>query len=203
MGALAAKMPDKPMLIQEMGEQRRLGQDAQLRFSPEVEGWQLERKFAISFAQGAGGLEWAWNVNARMANDNETSIGAIRADGTEKPELPVIAGFAKFAETSPQSFTGMEAPEVTLVTSQALLYTGMNALATTVQKKSLRSLAYYDHTAVRMLASNRLAQLGKPKLVILPAAQALSDAAWRQLMDYAANGGCLLVTSPVAYNEHW
>ena len=201
--SLAAKMPGKPMLIQEMGEQRRLTQDDHLRFSAEEEGRQLERKLAISFAQGAGGLEWVWNVNATMANDNEIPIGAIRPDGTEKPEARVLAGFARFAGRSPASFTAIEPPAVTLVTSQSLLYTGMNALAVATQKKALRALAYYDHTAARMLPENRLAELGQPKLVLLPAAQALTEAAWQQLLDYVKRGGCLLVTGPVQYNEHW
>ena len=72
--SLAPKFPGKPMLIQETGEQRRLTLDDQLRFSAQVEAWQLERKIAIAFAQGAGALEWVWNVNAYMANDNEITI---------------------------------------------------------------------------------------------------------------------------------
>jgi len=135
--SLAAKVPGKPMLIQELGEQRRLTQDDHLRLSAEQEGWQLERKLALSFAQGAGGLEWVWNVNSMMANDNEIPIGAIRPDGTEKPEADVLSGFARFAAGSPATFTTIEAPEVTIVTSQSLLYTGMNALALATQKKAV------------------------------------------------------------------
>jgi hypothetical protein len=201
--SLAAKMPDKPMLVQEMGEQRRLMQDDHLRLSPEEEGWQLERKLALSFAQGAGGLEWVWNVNAMMANDNETPIGAVRPDGTEKPEADVLAGFARFAGESPQSFTRIEPPAVTIVNSQSLLYTGMNAMAVAAQKKALRALAYDDHTPARMLPESRLAELGNPKLVILPSPQALTDDAWQQLLDYVARGGCLLVSGPVDRDEHW
>lgn len=191
------------MLVQEMGEQRRLMQDDHLRLSAEEEGWQLERKLALAFAQGAGGLEWVWNVNAMMANDNEIPIGAIRPDGTEKPEADVLAGFARFAGTSPQSFTKIEPPDVTLVTSQSLLYTGMNAMALAAQKKALRALAYYDHTPARLLPENRLEELGDPKLVILPSPQAFTEAAWQQLLAYVARGGCLLVSGPVARNEHW
>jgi hypothetical protein len=201
--SLGAKFPGRPMLVQEMGEMRRLAQDDRLRLSAEQESWQLERKLAISFAQGAGALEWVWNVNAKMANDNETTIGAVRPDGTEKPEAEVLAGFARFAAASPQSFTGMETPQVTIVTSQSLLYTGMNAMAVAAQKKALRALAYYDHAPVRMLPENRLGELGDPKLAILPSAQAFSEAAWGQLLEYVARGGTLLVTGPVERDEHW
>ena len=36
-----------------MGSQRRMTLDDRLRLTPEEEGWQLERKIAIAFAQGA------------------------------------------------------------------------------------------------------------------------------------------------------
>jgi hypothetical protein len=201
--SLAPKFPGQPMLIQETGEQRRLTLDDQMRFSVQVEAWQLERKIAIAFAQGAGALEWVWNVNANMANDNEITIGAVRPDGTEKPEAEVLAGFAAFANKSPQSFTKIEPPAVTMVTSQALLYSTLGGLALDTQKHALRAMAYCDHTPLRMLPENRLAELGMPKLVFLPSAQGLTDKAWGELLDYAARGGTLLVTGPVDRDEHW
>jgi hypothetical protein len=201
--SLAAKFPGKPMLIQETGEQRRLLEDAHLRFSPQEEGWQLERKIALSFAQGAGALEWVWNVNSYMPNDNEIPIGAVRPDGTEKPEAEVLTAFAAFAAKSPSSFTHIQAPAVTMVTSNVMQYSNMNPLAIDTQKRALRALCYYDHTPMRMLEENRLSELGQPKLVILPAPQALTDAAWQQLLAYVNNGGTLLVSGPVSRDEHW
>jgi hypothetical protein len=201
--SLAPKMPGKPLLIQETGEQRRLTLDDHLRFSPEVEGWQLERKIAIAFAQGTGALEWVWNVNAYMANDNEIPIGAVRPDGTEKPEAEVLRGFAAFVAKSPQSFTKIVPPEVTMVTSQVELYSTLGGVALDTQKKALRAMAYYDHTPLRMLPENRLAVLGSPKLVFLPSAQGLTEAAWQQLLEYVAKGGTLLVTGPLNRDEHW
>jgi hypothetical protein len=201
--SLAPKFPGKPLLIQETGEQRRLTLDDHLRFSPEVEADQLERKIAIAFAQGAGALEWVWNVNAYMANDNEIPIGAVRPDGTEKPEVEVLRGFAAFAAKSPRSFTKIVPPEVTMVTSQVELYSAMGALAWDTQKKALRAMAYYDHTPLRMLPENRLAELGSPKLVFLPSAQGLTEKAWQQLLAYVEKGGTLLVTGPVNRDEHW
>jgi hypothetical protein len=201
--SLAPKFPGKPMLIQETGEQRRLTMDGQLRLSAQVEAWQLERKIAIAFAQGAGALEWVWNVNAHMANDNEITIGAVRPDGTEKPEADVLAGYAAFANKSPQSFTRIEPPAVTMVTSQTLLYSILGGLALDTQKHALRAMAYCDHTPLRMLPENRLAELGMPKLVFLPSAQGLTNNAWDELLDYVARGGTLLLTGPVDRDEHW
>lgn len=201
--SLAAKLPGKPMLIQETGEQRRLTQDYHLRLTAEEEGWQLERKIATAFAQGAGALEWEWNVNAYMADENEITIGAIRPDGTEKPEARVLAGYAAFARKSPGSFTHIEPPAIVMVTSQALQYNSTNPLALEAQMHALRSLAYYDHMPFRFMPENRLAELGTPKLVILPSPQVLTQAAWRQLLSYVAKGGYLLITGPVDRDEHW
>jgi hypothetical protein len=200
---LMAKLPGEPMLVQEMGEQRRLTEDGRLRLSPDEESWQLERKLALSFAQGAGGIEWVWNVNAMMANQQEVTIGAVRADETEKPEACVLAGVARFAAQHPASFTSIEPPPVTMVVSQAELYGGLWSQAVDAQKKAVRAMAYYDRQPLRLLPENRLAELGKPKLVILPSAQALTSEAWDKLLSYVSSGGYLLITGPVAYNEYW
>jgi len=89
------------------------------------------------------------------------------------------------------------------VTSQVELYSAMGALAWDTQKKALRAMAYYDHTPLRMLPENRLAELGSPKLVFLPSAQGLTEKAWQQLLAYVEKGGTLLVTGPVNRDEHW
>jgi len=199
---LMAKMPGEPMLVQETGEQRRLTVDGQLRLSAEEESWQLSRKLAVSFAQGAGGIEWVWNVNSMMSNSQEVTIGAIRPDGTEKPEARVLAVYAQFAREHPAAFTTIDPPAITIVVSQAEMYSLWD-LTVEMQKKAVRALAYYDRQPLRMLPENRLAELGKPKLVILPSAQSLTYAAWQKLLDYVSGGGCLLITGPVDHNEYW
>ena len=90
-----------------------------------------------------------------------------------------------------------------MVTSQVELYSALGVLALETQKKALRAMAYYDHTPLRMLPENRAAELGSPKLVFLPSAQGLTDAAWAQLVAYVERGGTLLVTGPVDRDEHW
>ena len=54
----------------------------------------LERKYAYAFSTGgAGAVQWIWNTNFYMDNANESHIGALRADGTEKPEADVSYDF--------------------------------------------------------------------------------------------------------------
>jgi hypothetical protein len=84
-----------------------------------------------------------------------------------------------------------------------LLYSVLGGLALDTQKKALRAIAYYDHTPLRMLPENRRAELGSPKLVILPSPQGFGNDAWNNLLDYVSKGGMLLVTGPVDRDEHW
>ena len=153
--------------------------------------------------RAGGALEWVWNVNAYMANDNEITIGAVRADGTEKPEAQVLAGFAAFANKSPQSFTQIEPPAVSMVTSQTLLYSILGGLALDTEKKALRAMAY--STTLRCACCLRIAWRSSAlrNWSILPSPQGLTDKAWSELVDYVSRGGTLLVTGPVDRDEHW
>ena len=92
------------MLIQETGLQRELNLDEIARRTPESEAALLERKVAASFIQGSGAIEWLWNTNSYMTESNETPIGAIRTDGTEKPEATVMEAYATFAKSAASAF---------------------------------------------------------------------------------------------------
>src|SRR5258708_38789649 len=85
------------MLIQETGLQRELSMDEVARRDPEHEASLLERKVATAFVQGAGAIEWLWNTHSYMTESNETPIGLIRPDGTEKPEAAGARGLAGLA----------------------------------------------------------------------------------------------------------
>lgn len=67
----------------------------------------LERKYAYAFASGgAGAVQWIWNTNFYMDNANESQIGALRADGTEKPEADVSYDFGRFIGEAGGYLTG-------------------------------------------------------------------------------------------------
>lgn len=67
-------------------------------FRTEQEAAQLlDRKIAISLGTGgAGFIQWIWNINPLMKNDNEATIGLVRADGTVKPEFDIVKKYAAF-----------------------------------------------------------------------------------------------------------
>jgi len=201
--SLVAKQPGKAMLIQETGLQRELTPDEIARRTPEQEAMLFERKTALSFVYGSGAIEWLWNSNSYMTESNETPIGALHADGTEKPEATVMRDMAKFAAAASPYLKNPKPPAIAIVTSQAAQYSVQADLQIAAQQNAVRALAYGLHQPCYIIAENQIDKLGSPKLVILPSAQALRESTWQALLAYVKNGGNLLVTGPVSRDEHW
>ncbi len=201
--SLVAKQPGRAMLIQETGLQRELTLDELARRTPEQEAMLFERKFILSFAQGSGAIEWLWNSNSYMTDSNETPIGALRPDGTEKPEATVLRNLAKFSLAISPYLQEPKPAEIAVVTSQAAQFSAFNELQIAAQQGAVRALSYGLHQPCYFIAENQIEQLGAPKLVILPSAQALREETWQALLAYVKKGGNLLVTGPVARDEHW
>jgi len=201
--SLAAKQPGKAMLIQETGLQRELNLDEIARRTPENEAALLERKIASSFIQGSGAIEWLWNTNSDMTESNETPIGAVRTDYTEKPEASLLRAFGQFVPSLHPHLRDPQLPSVAVVTSQAAQYSVMADFQLEAQRRAVRAVCYAAHLPAYVIAENQIAHLGSPKLVILPSPQALTDRAWDALLRYVDQGGNLLVTGAVERDEHW
>jgi hypothetical protein len=201
--SLLAKQPGEAMLIQETGLQRELNFDETARRTPENEAALLERKIAASFIQGSGAIEWLWNTNSDMTESNETPIGALLPDATEKPEAAVLRGYGTFSKSLSAHLHKPQAPSIAVVTSQAAQFSVIADLQLEAQRKAVRALAYDDRLTLYTVAENQIAKLGAPKLVILPSPQALTEKAWRALLKYTNDGGNLLITGPVDHHEHW
>jgi hypothetical protein len=201
--SLLAKQPGQAMLIQETGLQRELNVDEIARRDPEHEASLLERKIATAFAQGAGAIEWLWNTNSYMTESNETPIGLIRPDGTEKPEATVMRAIAAFAPSLDGHLRQPEQPSIALITSQAAQFSVLGDLQLEAQRNAVRALSYLDRLTIYAVAENQISKLGSPRLAILPSPQALTETAWQALLKYASEGGNLLITGPVDRDEHW
>jgi hypothetical protein len=201
--SLVAKQPGKAMLIQETGLQRELTLDEIARRTPEQEATLFERKFALSFVGGSGAIEWLWNSNSYMTESNETPIGALNADGTEKPEATILRDMAKFAAAASPYLNNPKQPVIAVVTSQAAQYSVQADLQIAAQQNAVRALGYDLHLPCYIIAENQIDKLGSPKLAILPSAQALHESTWQALLAYVKNGGNLLVTGSVSRDEHW
>jgi hypothetical protein len=191
------------MLIQETGLQRELHLDEIARRTPQSEAALLERKVATSFVQGSGAIEWLWNTNSYMTEGNETPIGAVFPDGTEKPEATLLRGFAAFAKALSEHLQNPELPPVAIITSQAAQFSAIQDLQIEAQRKAVRAMSYGARLAPRVIAENQIADLGSPKLAVLPSAQAITSVAWQALLKYVNEGGTLLITGPISRDEHW
>jgi hypothetical protein len=201
--SLVAKQPGKAMLIQETGLQRELTLDELARRTPQQEAMLFERKFALSFVGGSGAIEWLWNSNSYMTESNETPIGALHADGTEKPEATILRDMAKFASAASPYLVSPKQPAIAIVTSQAAQYSVQADLQIAAQQNAVRALGYDMHQPCYVIAENQIDKLGSPKLVLLPSPQALRESTWQALLAYVRNGGNLLVTGSVSRDEHW
>jgi hypothetical protein len=122
---------------------------------------------------------------------------------TEKPEAEILRRFAKFAADASPHLGPVREPDVAIVASQALHYSALDWLAYEAEMKSMRALAYYCRVPPRVVWENRLAELGSPRLVIVPSAHVLSDAAWDQLIESARGGASVLLSGPVERDAYW
>jgi hypothetical protein len=202
--SLAAKLPGKPLLIQETGMQHETHLDGFTRRTEESEGWVVERKLATALATSAGAIEWLWNTNPYMMPEQELPIGALRPDGTLKPEGEAMIRLARFARENVQYFGAPSTPDVVVVTSQAMQFSPYIEEAITAQQRAIRALEYELHVSTAMLGENQvIVRPVRNRLVIVPSPQALSQRAWDALLGYVRSGGTLLVTGPVERDEHW
>jgi hypothetical protein len=138
-----------------------------------------------------------------MTESNETPIGLIRPDGTEKPEATIMRAYAEFVRPLDDHLRSPQQPSIALVTSQAAQFSVVGDLQLEAQRNAVRALAYNDHFTLYAVAENQIANLGSPKLAVLPSPQALSEVAWQAVLKYAKDGGNLLITGPVDRDEHW
>jgi len=201
--SMVAKQPGVAMLIQETGLQRELNLDEIARLTPEQEAALFERKVAMSFVHGSGAIEWLWNSNSYMTEANESPIGALRTDGSEKPEATVMRNFASFAQSLQGHLRNPRQPSVAIVTSQAAQFSVEGDLQLAAQQNAVRALGYVVRQPFYLIAENQIDKLGTPALTILPSAQSLRESTWQALLAYVRNGGNLIVTGSVSRDEHW
>lgn len=199
---LAAKYPGKPLLMQEVGIQNDFNLDGTWRLNADEQANLVDRKFTLALATSAGSIEWLWNTNSYMTLDQEVTIGMVRTDGTDKPEVARFREMAAFAKQNAEAFRNPELPQVAIVTSQAEQYSVLTSLANAAQMKSVRMIHDLD-TPAYMVAENLLPMLGSPKLVIVPSPLALTDTMWQELLAYANNGGTVLITGSMERDAHW
>ncbi|MDP4188143.1 MAG: hypothetical protein Q8905_08860, partial [Bacteroidota bacterium] len=201
---LMAKTQNKPLLVQETNLMRYTDLRGNGRRSEQDYAKILERKICIGFAaEGAGVIPWVWDANTAL-NENESSIGLNRCDGTASPEKAMYKKFAKFVNRNAKYFTIAKEPEILLVIPFSLQFSNYQSLALTATKNAVRAMHYYARFKFNVASEYHLDRVTViPKLVVLPSVQALTDTAWNKICEWVSGGTTLLITGPIDKDPHF
>lgn len=201
-----SKTAGKPNLIQETGIMYVESPDNQAKRSEAELRNILERKYAYAFAAaGAGAVQWLWNTNYYMDNINESNIGAVRADGTEKPEAKVSYDFGDFINNIRDLFGDRELETIGVVFPYSNDFSN-RPLAFDATTKLTRVLAYELNRPFRAISEYHLEDLetDTPKLLIIPSAHNFDTEAFLQILSIVEEKGItLLITGPLNLDAYW
>ena len=166
----------------------------------------LERKFAYAFGtRSAGAVQWIWNTNIYMDNLNESNIGALRADGTEKPEAAVLEGFARFIGSIRDWFQDLPLESVAVVYPYSNDL-GHRKIAVEATSRLTRVMAYHLKVPFRAVGEYQLDTLFQdpPRLIMVPSPHNFSRQARQQLFELAKNHPVTIFwTGPINLDEYW
>ncbi|MGD0617867.1 MAG: cellulase family glycosylhydrolase, partial [Bryobacteraceae bacterium] len=202
--SLLTKSPMKPNLVEESGI---MFYETMRRTPGRTEEQArdlLERKMAFAMgANGAGFIQWLWNTNAYIPDDNEASIGFFRADGTAKPELQPFRAMASFWREHGSLLMDKQLEDVVMVVPQSHLFS-VRDFASLATKRAVRVMHYECLTPMRVAGEYALEREFIPgQLIVLPSPQIFTNVAWNVLMSAVRNGSTLLVTGMIDRDEHW
>ena len=193
--SVAAKHAGIPNITGETGYQPVWAPDGSWRYD-EFTGLALEeRKWALGFAAGSSGaMQWDW--------DREPDFGIERSDGSAKVWENMMRNLGGFASQAAPYATGLQVPKVALVLPQSLQLSVYNSEALEAQQTAVRVLYHYNHAAAYVVGEYQINTLGSPKLIILPSAYGLSDAAWSAIEERVRAGAVLLISGPFSDDPH-
>lgn len=201
-----AKTSNKPNLVQETGIMYVETPEGKAKRTEEELRNILERKYAYAFSTGgAGAIQWIWNTNFYMDNANESHIGALRADGTEKPEANVSVDFGQFMSSIRDLFQARKLEEVAVVFPYSNDFSNRK-LAFDATTKATRVLSYELKLPFRGVSEYHLEALEQDpaKLIIWPGAHNIDQDAFERLITIVKKtGATLLVSGALGIDAYW
>ncbi len=202
--SVMTKVNGKANLIEETGVMFYEKMDGNAWRTEEDAANLLDRKIAISLGTGgAGFIEWIWNINPLMKNDNEATIGLIRADGTVKPEFDIVKKYAAFLNEHRNLFTEKTPEETVMLIPHSQIFSPRNS-ATEATKKAVRTLTYGLGIPLRAVSEyGDPTALAGAKLIIVPSPRTLSDHGWKMLTNAAQNGATVMISGIIDENEFY
>lgn len=202
--SVVTKTAAKPNLVEETGVMFYEKMDGRAWRTEDEARDLLERKLAIAFGSGSAGvIEWVWNTNPYMMSDNEAAIGLHRADGTAKPEREPLERFARFVTKHKEHFVGKRENECLMIIPHAVQFSTRN-FATEATKRCIRVISHFHSIPVTAASEYTLSSVTtRPKLIFAPSMRALSEEAWKGVLEFVENGSTLLLTGIFDTDEHF
>ncbi len=202
--SVVTRPPGIPHLVQETGSMFYEAADGAAWRSEEEAARLIERKLAIAAGAGSAGfVQWLWNSNPYMPSDNEAAIGALRADGSAKPEFKVLRAMARFLNDAAPSLGGRKEEDVVVVLPHADQFS-VRGNGTRATRRCVRTLAYSCRLPLRAVSEYGLARDREAaRLYLLPAPALLTEDAWRILLERVEKGATLLVTGVLDRDDEW
>lgn len=204
---LLDKTLEKPNLIQETGVMLVRDVDGRPWRSEQECANLLERKLITGLiGRGAGLIQWLWHINSYMDNDNENSIGLVRADGSVKPELEAMLGVGQLMQALKRQLVEPESiPDLWLVVPYSQWFLRSD-LALEVTRRAIRTLSYDLGIIPQVVGEHQLQATlqtqHRPRFLIVPGVQTFSEQAWQVLNDYVEGGATLFVSGTITRDTH-
>jgi hypothetical protein len=139
-------------------------------------------------------MQWDW--------DREVDFGMLRSDGSSKVWENQMRDLGQFARQAAPFADPLILPDVAIVLPQSFQLSVGNTMALEAQQNSVRALSYYARAEAYAVGEYQPELLGTPKLIIVPSAFGLTDAAWAAIEQHVRDGATLLVSGPFAEDAH-
>ncbi len=202
----SSKTPGRPLLLQEAGVMYNESADGWPRRNEAEQALLLQKKFIYSFAcGGAGCIHWVWNSNYMLDSANESHIGDVRNDGTDKPEMAFYTYMRDFFGTAGKYMSSIRnTPRI------AVIYPFSNDFSNRpYASEACRKLTYilcyvlrYDFYFVSEYEIPSLA-IFRPEIIIVPSAHQFDAGSFGELMRTAKTvGASVIYTGPIDMDQY-
>lgn len=200
------KSYDRPLMVQETGIMYVENADSSPRRQEKDLQNLLRKKYAYAFAtKSAGSIQWVWNSNYFLQSANESNIGALRCDGSYKPEVQVTKEFADFFCEAQPYLSEIRRHKIAVVFpfSNDFSNKRMSTPATMMLTKVLTN---YLHVGFDGISEFQLIDLPADayEIIIVPSSHNFSDSARKALLELAQKSSMhIIFTGPISLDENY
>lgn len=167
----------------------------------------LEKKLLYSFGNW---IQWQSFSDPFENELTENTLGLYRADRTATASVGVtrLLSWIEGKTHSLMSGRNEDAVEILTLHPTNYYFSVDRNLASQGIRSHILALHYHlkmqsDMVLEHLFKADNLSQIGKPKLIILPAAQMLSEATWTLLKQYISMGKTVLISGTVDVDNYW